>query len=86
MNVNTGELYRITNEEMLKKMKKTFGEAMQPVPEALADEANKVLGEHEYGRIGLRTENTLASWAKNERKKIKNKRKMAKKSRKVNRK
>ncbi len=81
MNVDTGELFNILNDEQLDELKDRFGDAIQPVPEEHIQEAKKELGNNNYVKVDMTRNTKLINWAKKKRKK-----KSAKKSRKANRK
>lgn len=92
MNVNTGELFRMTPE-----MEKKFAEAMteknspiKAVPDAFADEADRLLGEKDSVFVDMGKESPLVDWAKRNQPhpdgNRKHRRRMAKESRRKNRK
>ncbi len=82
MNIDTGELYRLTGKE-LEELEEQFGDKIQQVPRELIKEANGELNGNLYTRVNMSKSTPLTNWAKKERKK--RKRKIAKKSKQRNR-
>ena len=84
MNVNTGELYKMSPEmetELMKDREKNFKKLFEQVPKEYEEEALKELGDNDYVKVDMNKNTPLVNWAKKKRKN-----KMAKKSRKKNRK
>lgn len=84
MNVNTGDLYRVSSKEELEELKKAFGDALQPVPEEHSKDANAELGNKKHVVVDMKKDTPLANWAKQKRTQ-KSKRKMVKRSKRANR-
>lgn len=84
MNVNTGDLYRVSSKKELEELKKAFGDALQPVPEEYSEEANIALSNKKHVVVDMKKDTPLTNWAKQKRTK-KSKRKMVKQSKRANR-
>jgi signal transduction histidine kinase len=84
MNINTGELRRLS-EQMSPEILKKLG--FTPVPEELQNEAEKELGEKESVIVDMQKDTPLVAWAKAHRKadNKKARAKMAKASKRRNR-
>lgn len=93
MNVNTGELFRMTP-EMGKRFAKELMEhdsPIKPVPDDFWEEAERLLAEKDSAYVDMKKASPLVDWAKSQRNQPnpngnrKHRRKMAKQSRKKNR-
>ena len=93
MNVNTGELFRMTP-EMEKRFAKEFMEhdsPIKPVPDDFREEVERLLTGKDSAYVDMKKASPLVDWAKSQRNQPnpngnrKHRRKMAKQSRKKNR-
>lgn len=86
MNVNTGELRVVADDDELKQLMKEWGDDLRTVPPELQSEANNALNGKSSTYIDLKANTPLANYANKERnKQKKSKRKMSQASKKRNR-
>ncbi len=91
MNVDTGELYGLLNEEELKRLTEELGDSFQQVPKRHRKEANRILKNKKCAQVDMSKDTPLVDWAKRKAIAIKKKpkryarRKIANDSRKKNR-
>ena len=87
MNIETGELFAVNDEQELQTLKEKEGQFLKEVPEEHAAEATAILAGRKSAQVDLRSSSPLAGWANKERKaaRKKSRAKMAKVSRKRNR-
>lgn len=86
MNVDTGELRRLSAEEF-KEIDKTFFKDFVPVPDTFQKEADTLLGDKDSVMVDMTQNTPLVNWSKKKKaeKDKKAKRKIAEASRKRNR-
>jgi hypothetical protein len=91
MDTRTGEVFKTSDEELLKRLKEDRGEFLKQIPKEYDGEVNEALGSKNYAKINMAKKTPLTSWAKKQttatkKRNQKAKRKMSKASRKKNRK
>jgi hypothetical protein len=67
MNIQTGDIYRLTDAERLRMLKETQGEMLQEVPEKYADEVESILDGGDHGRANMSIHTPLVGWANKQR-------------------
>ena len=87
MNIDTGELRRISSNLSVEEREQLFNACFVEVPNDLEEEAMQILAEKDSAFVDLEKDTPLARWARSKRtdKNKKVKRKMSKVSRKSNR-
>jgi preprotein translocase subunit SecA len=63
MNVDTGELFKIFDEQQLKLLRELHGDSIQSVPEKLQEEAKKELAGRDQAVVDMTKNSPLVNWA-----------------------